>query len=540
MLWSQPSGALLREQLIEQFKSNMIVLSLLLGTELAILFNPDSIGVAIRAGLQEENICQLPYWIGLVIILSVVLTMLSLFSTLTCWTMIASISDANAHCILRSSIGQFVTELPSRLITSSIYTFIVWLTMLFFVLLPVGITSCILVSTSVASLLYIVMSFSCFGRIILHTSAMGSKPIFDVEFEKSLLPRTLHANLLKKAKAELANNTSITRQYRRKAKPIHREFRDFRDLSNHLRTGSDKIYGGGVDTADSSPTRARADSTVHFAEKLWSVAPTPSSVSDTSVRTTGTTTPANQTTGLDQSEKHQSPTEYTEKAKKEKEPPARLATQMSQSGSDSSRGVDGSQQTAFGIRAPSIQSVEEWLHASSTVSADQDAIEASQRHLLQSQSSSVGQTEWSQRTRPPFQSITTNLREASVASSLRSTAVDKLSEDERFERDYGDLFDPESGSQTLSSEFEKDKEEVEDGTEQKGQPGGYGSFDEETNRLLPAGNEGTLSYDSFPERDRSIHTYRSFSEGTVSSDVTLPTPKPPTPIASTKRFRPQM
>jgi hypothetical protein len=111
----------------------------------------------------------------------------------------------------------------------------------------------------------------------MHTGAMGSARIFSPEDEECLLPRTLHSNLLAKAQANLENNASIIRQYRRdqqRHSPAAGDSSSMMD-ENSLRY-SDRDSGGhgnndasAMMTENSSSSayyRSRADSTVRFAD----------------------------------------------------------------------------------------------------------------------------------------------------------------------------------------------------------------------------------------------------------------------------------
>lgn len=98
----------------------------------------------------------------------------------------------------------------------------------------------------------------------MHTGAMGNTRIFTQEYEHSLLPHSLHANLLTKAQANLGNNASIIRQYRRKQTPIDRPI-PAEHLFDHL-SGRQPVQVAGVQ--GSIPLRPRTDSTVRFADQV--------------------------------------------------------------------------------------------------------------------------------------------------------------------------------------------------------------------------------------------------------------------------------
>ena len=98
----------------------------------------------------------------------------------------------------------------------------------------------------------------------MHSGAMGHDRIFDPEYEMSLLPHCLHAQLLNKAKANLSQRTSITRQYRRKQRPLDRYFSEDELV--------DEIKNGPMSRIDENDEenprfRRRADSLVRFADE---------------------------------------------------------------------------------------------------------------------------------------------------------------------------------------------------------------------------------------------------------------------------------
>jgi hypothetical protein len=262
LAWSMENGQDLRAYMTQRYASNMVFMSLLLSTEMSILFNSAQVTNDVRLQLQLGNHNSVQFWAGYMIIVSALLTLLSLISTFTAWAMVNSVDENNAHCLFRSSIGQYAAELPGRFIVCSIYSFLLSFMLFFFLLLPVGIWSLTLLVLTLGLFVHVVGTFSSFGRVIMHSGAMGKERIFEPQYEKSLLPHTLHAELLKKAKANLANNTSITRQYRRKQKPIDRPLLE-EELYDHLSGRNEEL----AKEAEPLPYRRRADSTVRFEDE---------------------------------------------------------------------------------------------------------------------------------------------------------------------------------------------------------------------------------------------------------------------------------
>jgi hypothetical protein len=122
--------------------------------------------------------------------------------------MVSSIGDNNAHCLLRSSIGQLVTSLPSNYVVASLYLFLGWL-VLFIIKLTTGPAQAVLLLVVMSLFFHAVVSLSAFGRLIIHTGAMGNRPVLDPSLEKALLPSGLHASLLIMATDRKRRQTSV-------------------------------------------------------------------------------------------------------------------------------------------------------------------------------------------------------------------------------------------------------------------------------------------------------------------------------------------
>lgn len=168
----------------------------------------------IRLNLENKEYFTIKYVIGCVLILGACITVLGLVATYTAWGLISAISDTNSHAILRSSMGQYVTSLPSKFVVAALYLFLIWL-ILFIADIISGPVKVILIVLVMAIFFQVVVSLSAFGRLIIHTGAMGKKRVLDPEFEKLLLPSGLHASLLIKATERRRRRTSVMTQYNR-------------------------------------------------------------------------------------------------------------------------------------------------------------------------------------------------------------------------------------------------------------------------------------------------------------------------------------
>ena len=104
----------------------MVFLSLMLSGEITVFFNSSNRMTQMRDALESGSHSKLKYWIGIVMMLSIVVTVVGIVATFTVWGMVLAISDKNAHCLLRSSIGLYVIGLPPRYVVAALYLFLMW------------------------------------------------------------------------------------------------------------------------------------------------------------------------------------------------------------------------------------------------------------------------------------------------------------------------------------------------------------------------------------------------------------------------------
>lgn len=212
--WSRQSGINLRDQTIQRFSSNMVFMSLLLGTTVGVLFSPSKPADAMREHLFNSDYDSYDFWAGLLICFSIPLTLCTLVATFTAWAVVSVLSDSNAHCFLRSSVGLYASQLPSRLIVLSIYIFLIWMIIFLYILLP-NLWAIIVTVVSAVLFGYIISFYSSVGRLVMYTGAMGNKRIFTTQEEESMLPWELYSALLERAKQKKGEaNFNVVTQYR--------------------------------------------------------------------------------------------------------------------------------------------------------------------------------------------------------------------------------------------------------------------------------------------------------------------------------------
>jgi Na+/glutamate symporter len=88
-----------------------------------VLFNPVKVCEEMRTAIMANHLWDLKFWIGTTIIFSICTILCGLVASFTAWGMVSALSDDNVHCVLRSSTGMYVCELPHRLVLSSLYLF---------------------------------------------------------------------------------------------------------------------------------------------------------------------------------------------------------------------------------------------------------------------------------------------------------------------------------------------------------------------------------------------------------------------------------
>lgn len=215
LAWSLRDGDHLRNAVTSRFASNMVFMSLLLGTEIGVLFSPSKPADRFRAALKNESYGDPNFWAAIILCVSIGLTLSTLVANFTAWAIIGAVSPQNSHAILRSSVGLDAAQLPARLVILSIYCFLVWVMMFIFILLP-NIWGFVIALLPVALIAYIVILYSSFGRLVIYSRAMQHREIFKGEEDNHMSSRRLFEELLTKAEKEKEKQSPLPLYYRTK------------------------------------------------------------------------------------------------------------------------------------------------------------------------------------------------------------------------------------------------------------------------------------------------------------------------------------
>jgi hypothetical protein len=236
LAWSLRDGDGLRNAVTSRFASNMVFMSLLLGTEIGVLFSPSRPANSFREALDEEKYESVNFWAGIVLCISIGMTLSTLVANFTAWAIIGAVSPQNSHAILRSSIGLYAAQLPARLVVLSIYCFVVWIMLFIFVLLPNPHWSWAIALFPIVLISHIVVVYSSFGRLVMYTKAMRKDHIFGSEEEDSMTPKRLFEELLKRAEIEKKKNAPLPLYYRRKSE-IQKQLSQMRNDEHFIDAG---------------------------------------------------------------------------------------------------------------------------------------------------------------------------------------------------------------------------------------------------------------------------------------------------------------
>jgi hypothetical protein len=126
LVWAKRDGDELRNTVIARFASTTVFLSLLVSAEIGVFFSPSSIVEVVRKALEKNETNTLEFWTGIVLCVSILGSISALLANFTSWSIFVVLSQENSATILRSSIGLYSAQMPSRLVVLSIYLFFVW------------------------------------------------------------------------------------------------------------------------------------------------------------------------------------------------------------------------------------------------------------------------------------------------------------------------------------------------------------------------------------------------------------------------------
>lgn len=213
LVWSKKNGDDLKKIVTERFASSTVFLSLLFSSEMGVLYSPSDPGKDLRAALKNKEYDTTVYWLGIAICFAIFFSVSALVANFTAMGIFSSLSEQNAPIVLRSTLGLYSAQLPSRLVTGAIYLFFAAVCLTWRVIMA-PVVAFLLIVTALLLLFHIVLTFSAMGRIIMDSGAMGHIPILDPAEEEKLDPHELSSILIKRAKLAQKSKVSVNDQYK--------------------------------------------------------------------------------------------------------------------------------------------------------------------------------------------------------------------------------------------------------------------------------------------------------------------------------------
>lgn len=214
-VFAHKDGKGLRELVVGRISSNMVIMTLMLSTTVAILFSPSDVCTTMRRNLgsnhPEDPIQSI---IGHFLLVSIFLALFAIISNFSAWMIIQSASPENSRAIIMSSLGLFATYLPSVLVFFAINIVIIYMMLWVYVLIPDGAAVGTVYSVFVLFIyFFIVATYSSLGRLMLKTSAMASKHILESDSLDTMYSMEVQEQLLEKARNLKQRNKSARTQY---------------------------------------------------------------------------------------------------------------------------------------------------------------------------------------------------------------------------------------------------------------------------------------------------------------------------------------
>ena len=233
-------GDHLRNAVTSRFASNMVFMSLLLGTEIGVLFSPSQPADVFRAALKNKTYSDANFWAAIMLCISIGFTLSTLVANFTAWAIIGAVSPQNSHAILRSSIGLDAAQLPARLVIVSIYCFLAWIILFIYILVP-HVWGIVIALFPVVLIASIVIMYSSFGRLVIYPRAMQHKEIFKDEEDDNMSSKRLFEELLKLAEKEKRKQAPLPLYYRSKTE-LQRQLSALRSQSQDSDMGFESVH----------------------------------------------------------------------------------------------------------------------------------------------------------------------------------------------------------------------------------------------------------------------------------------------------------
>ena len=217
IVWAKENGDDLVRVVTARYTTTTVLLSLLVSAEIAVLFSPSPICEDVRQSLKLSNgptTNILEFTAGFVLCLSIFTSLSGVIANFAAWSIFVVLAPENASSILRSDIGLYAAHLPSRLVVVSVYLFVLWVCLFWWILMPLSVAGAMSLC-GVIMITHIATTYSRVGQVIMATNAMSSRErIFAKDKEEKMTPRQLGMALLAETKRSIQAGIPVQKQYR--------------------------------------------------------------------------------------------------------------------------------------------------------------------------------------------------------------------------------------------------------------------------------------------------------------------------------------
>lgn len=213
LVYGKRNGKELLSLFTSRYASLTTMTTLLIGTEVAILFSPADPSHVVRTALLEKDIYTIRFWAGFTLFINISISIAALFAILTAWSLNTVIGEKNAHILLRSALWLHISSLPAKLALTNIFLFVVTMSLFLFVIAAWEVALPVVVVFFIG-FLYLVSIYSAAGRILLYSGGIGEERIIQRDLEYELTPEELNQVLLAKAYLGKKANIHPREQYR--------------------------------------------------------------------------------------------------------------------------------------------------------------------------------------------------------------------------------------------------------------------------------------------------------------------------------------
>ncbi|CAB9498938.1 expressed unknown protein [Seminavis robusta] len=225
LVWSKKNGDDLKALVTGRYTSTSVFLSLLFSTEMAVIYSPSRPADEIREALENKEIHKVEFWAGLALCVSIFFSVSALVANFTAWSVFSSLSTENAPIVLRSNVGLYSAQLPSRLVVLALYLFFAVIVLTWWVVMP-GEAAFFLTLGGFLVIVHIIQTFSATANLVMLTGAMANMPIIEEDEEVHLSPGQLSDILIERARLAKKLKVDVMKQYRVDYQQLLREVED--------------------------------------------------------------------------------------------------------------------------------------------------------------------------------------------------------------------------------------------------------------------------------------------------------------------------